>query len=214
MSAVAFNAMSGRDAGGGDPSAAAPVFRRATEADAVALAREMFLADQRVDLNTLAGRLGVSRATMHRWVHTREALLDRLLGQLAAEYFEDALVHARANPDDAVAALAHALSSATAGSPPLRGFVTREPELALRLMLGESGAVRQCIREGIQTLVESIYPDEAGRLEGFADAVTEVGAAVQWATLAGGGEPSADRVAQLARALLAGARAGELRAAS
>ncbi len=106
----------------GSPSGL-PAFRRATEADAVTVARELFLADERVDMNTVAGRLGVSRATLHRWVHTREHLLDEVLGRLAGEFLEEALVHARENPDDAVPALALAIVHSTSGSDPLRGFV-------------------------------------------------------------------------------------------
>ena len=192
----------------GSPSGL-PDFRRATEADAVTVARELFLADERVDMNTVAGRLGVSRATLHRWVHTREHLLDEVLGRLASEYFEDGLAHARKHPDDAVAALAHALVSATSGSKPLRGFVEREPELALRLLLGD-GAVRQRALAGVRALIDEVVPDEAQDLVGFTEAVVDVALALEWATIAAGHEPSADRIAQITRALLAGARAGEL----
>lgn len=108
-------------------TATEPAFRRPTEEDAVLLAREMFLADERVDMNTLAGRLGVSRATMHRWVHTREHLLDEVLGRLAGEFLEEALVHARENPDDAIPALALAIVRSTSGSEPLRGSSSASP---------------------------------------------------------------------------------------
>lgn len=186
-----------------------PAFRRATREDAVAVAREMFLADQRVDLNTLAGRLGVSRATLHRWVRTREHLLDEVLGILAGEFFEDGLIRARERPDDAIPVLTHAVVSATSAAPPLRGFVQREPELALRLLLGD-GAVRRRVVEGLQALVEEAFPDEIDELAGYSEAVVDVALAMEWATLAGGHEPSPDRIAQITRALLAGARAGEL----
>ncbi len=187
-----------------------PAFRRPTEADAIALAQEMFLADQRVDMNTLAGRLGVARATLHRWVHTRENLLDQVLGQIADEFFEDGLARAHEHPDDAIAEFARALVSATSGSRPLRGFVEREPELALRLLLGPDGAVRRRARAGVRALLDSAYPAEAAQLAGFEEAVVDVGLALEWTTLAAGAEPSAERIAQITRALLAGARAGEL----
>ena len=186
-----------------------PGFRRATEADAVIVARDLFLADERVDMNTVAGRLGVSRATLHRWVHTREHLLDEVLGQLAGEFLEDGAAHAREHPDDAVAALAHAIVSATSGSPPLRGFVAREPELALRLLLGD-GAVRRRAIAGVQALVDEGFPDEAGDLTGFTEAGGDVAIAPRRGTIGAGHEPSADRIAQITRALLAGARAGQL----
>lgn len=188
---------------------AAPAFRRPTEEDAVVLAREMFLADERVDLNTLAGRLGVSRATLHRWVHTREHLLDEVLGRLADEFLADGLARARERPDDAVPELTRAIVSATSGSAPLRGFVAREPELALRLLLGD-GAVRRAGIAQVQALVDEAYPGEGRRLAGFSATVVDMVLALEWATIAAGHEPSADRIAQITRALLAGARAGEL----
>ena len=55
---------------------------RATEADAVRLARVTFERNERVDMNTLASELGIGRATLYRWVDTREDLLDRVLGEL------------------------------------------------------------------------------------------------------------------------------------
>ncbi|MCU0258803.1 MAG: QsdR family transcriptional regulator [Solirubrobacteraceae bacterium] len=185
-------------------------FRRATEEDAVQLARETFLADERVDMNALAARLGISRATLHRWVHTRENLLDRVLGQLTDEFLAEGLVQARARPDDAIGALTLALVSATSGFPPLRGFAAREPELSLRLLLGAQGAVRRRAVAGVRTLLAEAYAEEAGALEGFAETVVEVVVALEWATLIAGEEPSAERIAGVVRALLAGARAGEL----
>ena len=188
---------------------AAPAFRRPTEEDAVLLARETFLADERVDLNTLAGRLGVSRATLHRWVHTREHLLDQVLGRLAGEFLADGLTQAREQPDDAVPALTRAIVGAPSGSAPLRGFVAREPELALRLLLGD-GEVRRAGVAQVQALVDEAYPGESEQLGGFSETVVDMVLALEWATIAAGHEPSADRIAQITRALLAGARAGQL----
>jgi AcrR family transcriptional regulator len=185
-------------------------FRRATEEDAVQLARETFLADERVDMNALAARLGISRATLHRWVHTRENLLDRVLGQLTDEFLADALTQARARPEDAIGALTLALVSATSGFPPLRGFAVREPELSLRLLLSAGGAVRRRAVAGVQALLAEAYAEEAAGLEGFAETVVEVVVALEWATLIAGEEPSAEQIASVVRALLAGARAGEL----
>jgi AcrR family transcriptional regulator len=187
-----------------------PAFRRATEEDAIALARETFLADERVDMNTLAGRLGISRATLHRWVHTRENLLDRVLGQLTDDFMADGLDQARRHPEDAVGTLALSVVRATAGSPGLRGFAAREPELSLRLLLGADGAVRRRAVAGVETLLDERYADEAARLEGFGETIVEVVVAMQWATLIAGDEPSAERIAGIVRALLAGARAGAL----
>ena len=185
-------------------------FRRATEADALEVARETFLADERVDLNALAERLGVSRSTLHRWVHTREHLLDQVLGQLTDDFFAEGLVRAREHPDDAIAELARTLIGATSGFPPLRGFVAREPELALQLLLGDHGAVRRRAEAGVRALIDDLYPDEAEQLAGFTEVLVQVALTLEWATIVAGDEPDAERIAQIARALLAGARSGEL----
>lgn len=202
--------MSEPTAAASPPEAARPVFRRATEADAVDLARAAFLADERVDMNALAGQLGISRSTLHRWVHTREHLLDRVLEQLTDEFFADGLARARQHPDDGIAELARALVSATSGFPPLRGFVEREPELALQLLLGDASAVRRRAVVGVRTLIAELYPQEAAQLTGFTDALVQVALTLEWATIVAGDEPSAERIAQIGRALLVGARAGEL----
>lgn len=196
------------------PSSGRPVaFRRATEADAYASALATFLAGERVDMQTLATDLGISRATLHRWVQTREALLDRVLGELAEQYFSQARSAAAAgSPDDVIVGAVVGLADATIASPAISGFVQREPELALRLMLRDTASVRRYLADGLRALVAEVLPEEADALEGFVGAMVQVGLLLVWPTLVAGDQPSGQRVGELCRALLAGARAGELRA--
>jgi AcrR family transcriptional regulator len=186
------------------------VFRRPTPRDAFDLARTTFLANERVDMQTLAAELGIARATLHRWVQTRENLLDHVLGELAAEFFESSRAQATGNPDDVIAETARIIVAATAQFDPVRGFVEREPELALRLLLGERFSVRRNLLGGMQHLIAEVLPEEAEELRGFAEIVVQVGLALAWPTLVAGDEPSGEQIARVARALLAGARAGEL----
>src|SRR5882757_8523960 len=69
---------------------------------ALALATKRFLQGERIDVQAIARELGLARATMHRWFHTREALL----GELLAELGERRLLQIRA---DTVGAGARAL---------------------------------------------------------------------------------------------------------
>ncbi|UUY05939.1 hypothetical protein LRS13_10600 [Svornostia abyssi] len=185
-------------------------FRRATEADAYELARRMFLSGERVDMQALATELGISRATLHRWVQTREALLDRVLGDLADEYFTRARRAATGAPDDVIVAVAEGVARATIASGAISGFVRREPELALRLMLRDDASVRRVLVGRLRGVLQDVLPDEAEGLEGFAAATVQLGLLLVWPTLVAGDEPSGERVAEICRALLAGARAGEL----
>jgi len=186
------------------------VFRRATAQDALDLARTTFLADERVDMQTLAAELGIARATLHRWVQTRENLLDRVLGDLAREFFELSRTSVHGQPDEVIAEVIKAIVTNTAGFQPIRGFVQREPELALRLLVGERSSVRRGLLEELQQLIVEILPDEAEQLRGYAEAMVPVGLALAWPTLVAGDEPSGERIATVSRALLAAARAGQL----
>jgi AcrR family transcriptional regulator len=185
-------------------------FRRATDKDALALAREVFLADERVDMQALAAQLGVARATLHRWVQTREALLDQVLGELASGFLELSRSEAQGQADEAIADTVRIMVTTTARFEPLRGFVRREPELALRLLMGEGRSVPRNLLAGLEEMLSELLPDEAPQLHGFAEAVVQVGLALCWPTLVAGDEPSGERIAGVALALLAGARAGAL----
>ena len=199
------------DAAGQSATPVTPQERaRPTPEDAYALARATFLADERVDMQVLAAQLGVSRATLHRWVHTRENLLDRVLGELAGEFFERSRSQADGSGDDLIVDTVRILVSTTAELGATRGFVRREPRLALRLLVGERHSVRRRVLEQLDRLIAEALPAEAARLRGFAEVLVQVGTALSWPALVAGDEPSGEHVAMIARALLTGARAGEL----
>lgn len=58
---------------------------RPTPLDALRLARRQFQAGDRIDMQSLAAQLGVDRATLYRWVGSREHLLAEVLWSLMAE---------------------------------------------------------------------------------------------------------------------------------
>src|SRR4051812_14343461 len=105
---------------GANPSA--PLFPRATEKAAIQLARETFLANERVDMQTLASQLGIARATLHRWVHTRENLIDQVLGEIASEFFELAYAQARGKRDDRIVDATRVIVRLSAQFEPIRSF--------------------------------------------------------------------------------------------
>jgi AcrR family transcriptional regulator len=187
-----------------------PIFRRATPVDALELAHTSFLANERLDLQKLAAELGVARTTLHRWVGTREQLLDQVLGRLASDFFELAREEAQGEGDELVIDLVRRLVGTTARFEPARGFVQREPELALRLLIGERFSVRRCMLERMRALLVDVLPDEAAGLDGFARTIIEVGAALEWSSVIAGDEPSSERIAEIVRGLLIAARAGAL----
>ena len=80
-----------------DLSQASTVEPRPQPADALAAARRKFLHLERVDMNELANDLGVGRATLYRWVRSRDALLGEVLWSLSEHGL--AMARARAKGD-------------------------------------------------------------------------------------------------------------------
>jgi AcrR family transcriptional regulator len=188
---------------GGVADAVAPAFRRAMPRDAVNAAQATFLASERVDMGTLAGQLAISRATLYRWFGSRDQLVERILVQLADGFCSTALIDLEPEGDDRVLEYARRLMAITVGFEPLRAFVEREPQLALRLLIGQRGAIHAVISRALLAVVsETRTAGETAALEPNVDVVVWVATSLQWATLAGGEEPQTERVVEIVRALL------------
>lgn len=183
------------------------MIRRPTRADAVDLAQRTFLAGERVDMQVIAGRLSVSRATMHRWLGTRERLLDEVLGRITTEVLDDIDASAAGAGVERFLHVARPLMETYTSLESVRVFVAREPESALRLILGERGGVHQALAEGLRRITaaeRSVAEQE--RLDEVLEMIIQVNTALIWATIAIGDEPQIDRAVRINAALLASAQ--------
>ncbi len=182
----------------------APLFRKPTRQDALDLACAAFLEEARVEIGVLAAQLSMSRVTLYRWFGTREQLLEQVLVQLAGGFVEGARAEASVEGDERVLDFTRHIMDATVQSEPLRTFVQREPQLALRLLIGERGAVHDTIAQALSEIVAEVHSaEQAVALEHNIDVVVRVGTALQWSTLAIGDEPRVDQAVEILRALLA-----------
>jgi hypothetical protein len=87
---------------------------------------------------------------------------------------------------------------------PVRIFVAREPELALRVILGERGAVHKSLAEGLRRITAAKRSQaKQQRLEAVLETIIQTSTALVWATIAIGDEPQIDRAMEINRALLA-----------
>jgi AcrR family transcriptional regulator len=185
-----------------------PVFRRARPQDALDVATATFQRDERIDMGALAAQLDISRATLYRWFGSRDQLIERLLVQLARQFGGAARADTQGNGDERVVDFARRLMTTTVDYGPLRTFVEREPQLALRLLISARGAVHASVVEELFAAVaETHSPEEAKALEGHLSMVTQVGATLQWATLAVGDGSEIERAVDIVRGLLAAGRA-------
>ncbi len=121
----------------------------------MALARERFLAGERVDVQAIARELGLARATMHRWFGTREALL----GEMLAELGEERLAAIRAGVDgEGPAALLECFdrfNRELAGTSGLSALLAQEQERALRILTSSGGVVQPRMVAAIEDLIEA-----------------------------------------------------------
>lgn len=113
---------------------------RPTALDAFRHARRTFLAGDRVDMQALARALGVDRATLYRWVGSREQLLSEILWSLIDPTIKklrkahgDAGQSAAAGQSPAAAVITGTVRGVMANTG-MQRFLDREGDLALRLL--------------------------------------------------------------------------------
>jgi AcrR family transcriptional regulator len=113
---------------------------RPTALDAFRLARRTFLVGARVDMQALARTLNVDRATVYRWVGSREQLLAEILWSLIEPTIAN-LRKTHCHPgqptvpgQSAAAAVITDTVRAVIANPGMQHFLDREGDLALRLL--------------------------------------------------------------------------------
>ena len=133
-----------------------PVARqRVTALDAFDAANRKWLAGERIDIGKLAEELGVSRATLFRWVGSRE----QLYGEVISAAFAGTIQWARRVSKGRGAALltdvTRNLLGALIASKPLRTFVRQDPELALRIVMSSESPVEGRCVDAVRALIDA-----------------------------------------------------------
>lgn len=174
------------------------------DADAArAMARHLFITGERVDMGALARRLDVGRSTLYRWVGDREELISGVLANLSRETWELSRAEAQGDGFDRAIDVVRKFMVYTSEFGPLRDFVQREPELALRILLRAHSPVTAAIRDGIAQAVAEHAPGLSTRLSPeLLDAVAEACTALEWTPVIIGQHPDVDRILTMARTLL------------
>jgi AcrR family transcriptional regulator len=121
-------------------------------------ARRRFISGQRLDMRELAADMGISRATLYRWVGDRERLLGEILWSLAERGLEQARSHADATATgpgaDWIARFNQSFMEMTAGFQPIRRFVEAEPDAALRVLTSNHGVQHQRLIAALRAVLE------------------------------------------------------------
>ena len=158
-------------------------------------------------MQDLAAELGVSRATLFRWVGAKEQLLAEVIWSIARPTFEQAVTDARGKRGpQRIAAVLSDFAAASIRSDPFMKFVQREPERALRLLTTRSSDFQARLLGLIEVLLQEEI--DAGRvnpplpLHDLAYLVLRVTEAFVYADAIAGVPPDPTKVRQAIRALL------------
>jgi AcrR family transcriptional regulator len=125
----------------------------ASREDVLALAMSRYVRGRRVDVQAIAGELGLGRTTIYRWFGSR----DELLGEVLVRAGKPLLEHARASAQgtgglvllDTLDRFNRSLAEAT----PLRRLVEHERETALRVITSSAGKVQPWVVGAVTELI-------------------------------------------------------------
>jgi AcrR family transcriptional regulator len=182
---------------------AIPQLVRPSREVAIEVAEAFFKRGLRVDMQTVADRLGIGRTTLYRWVGDREQLIGEVLARLTDVTWQ--LVEGTVTGQGAERAVRsiEAFMTLTSTWPPLRGFAQREPQLALRILLLSEAPVSAHIRGGIEAALARHVPNfDIDANQDLLDTIVQIGTALEWAPIAIGEEPAIKRAVRLIRGLL------------
>jgi AcrR family transcriptional regulator len=122
------------------------------------LARRWFKEGRRIEMQELAATLGVSRATLFRWVGGRDELLGEVVWSLTQPTLRAAHQQGPTGDGSRVAQVLGQFASATIESEFFTTFVQREPERALRILTTRAGA----FQGRFVAVVEEMLVEEVG----------------------------------------------------
>jgi AcrR family transcriptional regulator len=184
-----------------------------------AAAVDTFVAGQRLDMRSLARRVGVARATLYRRVGNRDQLLDEMLWWRARRLLvEQVQATASLEGTERLVAVIGGVLRAIARDRPLRAFLESDPETALRLLTG----TRSTVHQGMAAALEKLIDLERGRgrfdanldTPTLAYAIVRISEGFLYADVIADRTPDIDRAITVIEALLTGLDLAALRRAA
>ena len=152
---------------------------RATPQALLALAQRWWERGERFDIGRMAEELNVSRATVFRWVGSRELLYGEVISSLFEAALALALQGTRGTGATRVAAVTRKLMAGLIAHAPLQTFVKQDTEYALRVLMSKSSTVEQrCAASVLAALQEEAargHIAPAMKLEDLAYLIVRIG---------------------------------------
>jgi AcrR family transcriptional regulator len=180
--------------------------RPVTPTDALHAARRRFLRRQRIDMNELAQELGIGRATLYRWVGSRDQLLGEVLWSLAEQGLARARAEAAGRGAAWVLGVYSRFGELIVELEPLRHFVKSEPECALRVMTSKASPLQRRVVDTFRDVLVEARDRKGLRLrldpETLAFTMVRIAESFLWTDLITGEAPDLTKAREVAKVLL------------
>jgi AcrR family transcriptional regulator len=128
---------------------------RVTVLDVFELAQARWLAGERLDIGKLAEELGVGRATVFRWVGSKEQLYGEVISAAFAQTLEWARRASSGTGAKFLTEVTKNLLRALLASQPLRRFIQQDPEFAMRMVMSSSSPVEHRVIGAVRSLIDA-----------------------------------------------------------
>jgi len=122
-----------------------------------------YLRGERVDVQAIAGELGVGRATIYRWFGSREQLLGQIIIRATEPVLEAARKGQRGKGGPGLLNTFDRFNRELADSPALRAFLESERDAALRIIASDASISQARVIELITEMISEEV--EAGNYE-------------------------------------------------
>jgi AcrR family transcriptional regulator len=182
---------------GRPPAATREEFLEATE--------RRFLAGERIDVQAICAELGLSRATVHRWCGSRDAVIGEVMVRLVTPLFRRIAREGRGRGGKRLVRVFERQLRVLAGDPAFRRFLEHERDAAQRILTAPDGIVEPRV---VELLKEEIDREVAGGYEPPSDpdviayAIVRMGESFLYADASRGFRGDFDRLRAVYAALL------------
>jgi AcrR family transcriptional regulator len=181
---------------------AADATRRTTPIDLFKLARKKWLKGERLDIGKLAQELGVGRATVFRWVGSRESLYGEVCSAMFLQELDRAQAAAKGHGVERMIDTLELLLRSLAAAVPLHRFVTEDPEFALRVLTSRASPVQYRCTIAIRELIWELVSEPALPGDELAYLVVRISESFLYRDVITGDQPDIEVAIRAIRVLL------------
>jgi AcrR family transcriptional regulator len=177
----------------------------ATRDEFLAATERRFLAGERIDVQAICADLGLSRATVHRWCGSRDAVIGEVMVRLVTPLFRRIARGGRGHGGKRLVDVFERQLRALAGDAAFRRFLEHEREAAQRILTAPAGIVEprvvELIKEAIDEQVARGYRPPSDP-DVIAYAIVRIGESFLYSDASSGFRGDFDRLRDVYAALL------------